>query len=80
MMLLAWFRDTIIVREDSDSQMLNIDQETDLKNFVKKFGTKNLEACITSVERALGLLRRNVYLPLVMLSLSVHLRRILHAK
>ncbi|MFA5833460.1 MAG: hypothetical protein WDA22_08285 [Bacteroidota bacterium] len=79
-MLLVWFRDTIIVREESYSNILNIDQESDLKNFVKRFGAKNLEACIASVERALGLLRRNVYLPLVMLSLSVHLRRILHAK
>ena len=79
-MLLAWFRDTIVVRENSTGNILNIDQETDLRNFVRNFGAKNLEACLSSVERALGLLRRNVYLPLVMLSLTVHLRRILHAK
>ncbi len=79
-MLLVWFRDTIVVREDSQKNILNVDQETELNNFVGKFGTKNLEACMSSVERALGLLRRNVYLPLVMLSLSVHIRRILHAK
>ena len=79
-MLMVWFRDTIVVREGSHRNILNVDQETDLKKFVQNFGTKNLEACMSSVERALGLLRRNVYLPLVMLSLSVHLRRILHAK
>ena len=79
-MLHVWFRDTIVIQEGSEKNILNIDQASDLKNFVKKFGAKNLEACMTSVERALGLLRRNVYLPLVMLSLSVHLRRILHAK
>lgn len=80
MMLLVWFRDTIIVREQSNNNILNIDQESDLKNFVGKFGLKNLEMCILDVERALELLRRNVYLPLVMLSLTVQLRRILNAK
>jgi DNA polymerase-3 subunit delta' len=79
-MLLVWFRDTMIVREHSSNNILNIDQEKDLGNFVNKFGTKNLEACMSSIERALELLRRNVYLPLVMLSLTVNLRRILNAK
>jgi DNA polymerase-3 subunit delta' len=79
-MLLVWFRDTVIMREESPSNILNIDQEKELSSFVGKFGTKNLEACMNSIERALELLRRNVYLPLVMLSLTVNLRRILNAK
>lgn len=79
-MLLVWFRDTVVMREQSLNNILNIDQEKDLSNFVGKFGTKNLESCMNSIERALELLRRNVYLPLVMLSLSVNLRRILNAK
>jgi len=79
-MLLVWFRDTVVMREQSRDNILNIDQEKDLNNFIGKFGTKNLEMCMNSVERALELLRRNVYLPLVMLSLTVNLRRILNAK
>lgn len=79
-MLLVWFRDTIVVRENSAHIILNIDQEKDLGSFVGRFGTKNLEVCMISIERALELLRRNVYLPLVMLSLTVNLRRILNAK
>jgi len=79
-MLLVWFRDTVVVREDSPNNILNIDQDKELDSFVGRFGTKNLESCLNSVERALELLRRNVYLPLVMLSLTVNLRRILNAK
>lgn len=79
-MLMSWFRDTIIAREGSFGNVLNLDQETELRSFIGKFGTKNLEACLSAVERALELLRRNVYLPLVMLSFSVQLRKILHAK
>ncbi len=78
-MLLAWFRDSIVLREGSRHNVLNADQEADLTRFIDRFGTKDLEYCLTSVERALELLRRNVYLPLVMLSLSVQLRKTLHA-
>ena len=79
-MMLVWFRDTIMLREGSEVHIVNIDQRSELQNFVTKFGMKDLESCLLAVERALGLLRRNVYLPLVMLSFTVNLRRILHAK
>ena len=79
LMLHTWMRDAIVLREGSDD-IFSIDQRNDLKSFVDKFGKRNLELCASAVERALELLRRNVYLPLVMLSLTVNLRRILHAK
>jgi DNA polymerase-3 subunit delta' len=79
-MMLVWFRDTIVMREGSARHILNVDQEADLVKFVGKFSGKDLEACLGIIERALELLRRNVYLPLVMLSLTVQIRRILHAK
>ncbi len=79
-MILVWFRDTVVMREGARRHILNADQEGDLERFTARFGTKDLEACMDVVERSLELLRRNVYLPLVMLSLTVQLRRILHAK
>ncbi len=80
LMLLVWLRDAFVVREDSRHSVLNIDQQQDLQSFVSKFGERDIESCLRAVERALELLRRNVYLPLVMLSLTVQLRRILNAK
>lgn len=78
-MLLVFFRDALVIREKSPV-IFNIDQEADLSSFVDKFGHQNLSRCLLSVERGLELLRRNVYLPLVMLSVTVHLRSILDAK
>lgn len=79
LMLHVWMRDAIILREGSDA-VFNIDQWNDLKSFVDKFSRTDLESCVSAVERGLELLRRNVYLPLVLLSVTVNLRRILHAK
>ena len=78
-MLHVWMRDAIVMREGSGA-VINIDQEQDLRRFVAKFGTRDLERSLAAVERSLELLRRNVYLPLVMLSLIVQLRTILHAQ
>lgn len=80
LMLLVWFRDAFVMNEQSPELMLNIDQQSDLSSFVSKFGHQRIEECLDAVEKALELLRRNVYLPLVMISLTVHLRRILNAK
>lgn len=78
LMLLVWFRDAFIAKECGLVGVMNIDLEKDLLNFITKFGGQNLMNCQLSVERALELLHRNVYLPLVMLSLSVNLKRILY--
>lgn len=79
LMLHVWMRDAIVLREGSMT-IFNIDQQNDLRSFVDKFSRTDLESCLSAVERGLELLRRNVYLPLVMLSVTVNLRKILHAK
>ncbi|MEW5798779.1 MAG: DNA polymerase III subunit [Bacteroidota bacterium] len=79
LMLHVWMRDAIMIREGSRA-VFNVDQLNDLQRFVDKFSKADIELCLAAVERALELLRRNVYLPLVMLSVIVRLRRILHAQ
>ncbi|MDD8017030.1 MAG: hypothetical protein PHP42_01530 [Bacteroidota bacterium] len=79
-LLLVWFRDAFVVREQWTTSVMNSDQQRDLQSFVAKFAERDIDKCMQAVERALELLRRNVYLPLVMLSLTVQLRRILNAK
>ena len=80
MSMLVWFRDAMVLRENADETVVNIDQSKDLHSFLNKFGAKNIEQCMTTTEHALELLRRNVYLPLVILSFSVQIRQILHAE
>lgn len=80
-LLLVWFRDAIIYRERGETGVINRDQLSDIASFVSRFGGSDLAACASEVEKALGLLRRNVYLPLVLLSLTVQLKRLLlHGK
>ncbi len=76
-LLLVWFRDAMLMKERGVEGIINQDQQEDLLKFVGRFGNANYPASIGAVERALELLRGNVYLPLVLLSLSVQLKRIL---
>ncbi len=77
LLLLVWIRDAFILKERGKTGIINQDQYEDLNRFVTRFGNANFPATIAAVERALELLRGNVYLPLVMLSLSIHLKRLL---
>lgn len=76
-LLLIFFRDALMVNETASRFVVNEDLMDDLEKFVQRFGGNDLSSCQAAVERALELLRRNVYLPLVILSLTVSLRRIL---
>jgi DNA polymerase III subunit delta' len=80
-LLLVWFRDAIVLQERGEEGVINHDQLADLHKFVSKFGGTDLAGCTVAVEHAFELLRRNVYLPLVLLSLTVQLKRLLlHGK
>jgi DNA polymerase-3 subunit delta' len=76
-LLLVWFRDAMLMKEESGKGIINQDQLEDLTRFVARFGNASFPALIGAVEQTLELLGGNVYLPLVMLTLSVRLKRIL---
>lgn len=76
-LLLVWLRDALVLKERGEDGLINRDQRDELTRFVARFGNANLPASIGAVEKALELLRGNVYLPLVMFSLAVQLKRIL---
>ena len=67
----------MILKERGGVGVINEDQNEDLSRFLARFGNANFPATIGAVERALELLRGNVYLPLVLLSLSIRLKRLL---
>ncbi len=77
LLLLTWLRDAMILREGGAAGVINEDQNADLSRFLARFGEANFPATIAAVERALELLRGNVYLPLVLISLSIRLKRLL---
>jgi DNA polymerase-3 subunit delta' len=76
-LLLVWFRDALMMKEQAGTGIINQDQREDLDRFLARFKDSDFPATINAVERGLELLRGNVYLPLVLLSVSIQLKRIL---
>ena len=75
LLLLTWFRDAMVMKEERGEGIINEDQRENLARFVTRFKNTNFPASLRAVERSLELLRGNVYLPLVMLTLSIQLKR-----
>ena len=72
MLMLMWFRDALVL--SNGGNIINLDQQEDLKRFVARFPSANLVAVLADVERAISLLERNVYIKLVLLDLAFRLK------
>jgi DNA polymerase-3 subunit delta' len=74
--MLLWLRDAMLMQEGKE-RVINVDQSESLSKFVERYKKAELSATIAVVERALDLLRKNVYLQLIFVSLAIQLQRIL---
>jgi DNA polymerase-3 subunit delta' len=72
-LLLMWFRDAMVMTRGG--RIINADQEEDLRRFTSRFPQADLLQAMRDIERALSLVGRNVYIKLILLQLSVQLRR-----
>jgi DNA polymerase-3 subunit delta' len=78
-LLLMWFRDALIQRHGGN--IINVDQQEDLKRFTEKFPRADLLQALAHVEKAISLVDRNVYIKLVILNLAIRLKAdILHTE
>jgi DNA polymerase-3 subunit delta' len=68
-----WFRDALVLREGGS--IISVDQKDELIRFVRKFPDANLAQLLGEVERAISLLQRNVYIVLVLVQLSIQMKR-----
>ncbi len=75
LLMLLWLRDAMLVQEGKDN-IVNVDQAESLAKFVQRFKKAELSATLAVVERSLELLRKNVYLQLIFVSLAIQLQRI----
>ena len=73
MLLQMWCRDALVLSHGGE--IINVDQREDLERFLRKFPRADLSAVIADVEHAISLVRRNVYIKLVLYQLSVLLKR-----
>jgi DNA polymerase III subunit delta' len=72
-LMLMWFRDAMVLLQGGE--VINLDQEDDIKKFISRFPQADLIKTLAGIERAVFLIERNVYINLVMLQLAVQLRR-----
>ncbi len=72
-LLLIWFRDALVLREGRG--VISVDQMDELTRFTRKFPGANLVRVLEEIERAISLLQRNVYIVLVLVQLSIQLKR-----
>jgi DNA polymerase III subunit delta' len=74
-LLGVWLRDAMILREQGEGGLLNRDQLNDLNSFNQKFPRARLFEALASVETSIALVGKNGYLPLVVTSLAIDLKR-----
>ena len=77
-LIALWIRDARSVASRGTADMIaNVDQEEAVTRFANSFGTADLEAVLTVVERAVRDIKRNVSISLVLLTALLEIRRIL---
>jgi DNA polymerase-3 subunit delta' len=74
-MMSVWFRDAMVLREGGT--IMNVDQRADLESFNAKFPKADLPTVLEEMSNAVSLVQRNGYIPLVLIRLSIRLKRII---
>ena len=73
-LMLVWFRDAEALRHGRTAGIVNVDQLESLQSFVTKFPLTDHTRVVREVERAIALIGKNVYLPLVFANLAHELK------
>ncbi len=77
--LQTWLRDAMVLRDAPVHLGLGSVNDKDIQSFVLKFPKANLEKAIHSVESYIALVRKNIYLHLLLTTLSFDLKKTLTA-
>ncbi len=78
--LQTWLRDAMMLRDGGEQFTKGSDDDKDMVSFVRKFPQADLGQAIQCVESSIALVRKNVYLHLLLTTLSFDLRRTLTGK
>jgi DNA polymerase-3 subunit delta' len=73
-LMLVWFRDAEAIRQGKSVGIVNVDQLESLQRFVLKFPDFDHLGIVSSVEEAIALVGKNVYLPLALANLAYQLK------
>ncbi len=74
--LQFWLRDAFCIREGFAS-IINIDQSESIERFARKFSRLNYPALLERLDSVISLVNKNAYIPLVVMVLSLEIRKLL---
>jgi len=72
--LQSWIRDAMLLQHNIQSPLKEDDRQS-MENFVGKFTHANLSNALHVIEEAIAHLDKNVYLPLILTTLAIELRK-----
>lgn len=76
LLMQMWFRDANAIQLGNE-KIYNIDQIGRLEKFVAKYPTINYSKVYEIIEKSLSLLKKNVYINLILLTLVINIKRVL---
>ncbi|HZY10776.1 MAG TPA: DNA polymerase III subunit delta' [Bacteroidota bacterium] len=72
-LLQMWLHDAMMLSKGND-RVVNADDVSKIRAFVAKFSTVDYPVSFQAVDKAISLLNKNVYIPLILIQLSIELR------
>ncbi len=73
--LQTWLRDAMVLRSGASPGTIGDGKDSEMQRFIERFPRANLEGAIDAVEKSITLVRRNVYLHLLLMTLSIDLKK-----
>lgn len=72
-LLQTWLHDAMMLSKGND-HVVNADDITKIQAFIAKFSNVDYPVLFQAVDKAISLLNKNVYIPLILIQLSIELR------
>jgi len=75
-LLILWFKDAIhLISAEDKAEIINVDFEEEIKRFAKSYTNSDFEFIVTEIEKTVSNVRNNVYTPLLLTVLGIHIRK-----
>lgn len=74
LLMKMWFRDVLVIKEGKED-IINLDQINRIKKFIELYNNIQLDKIFELLDSSLTLVRQNVYIHLIILSLVINLKK-----
>jgi len=75
-LLILWFKDAIhLISAEDRVEIINVDFEEEIKRFTKVYANSDFEFIVTEIEKTVSNVHNNVYTPLLLTVLGIHIKK-----